>query len=68
MTDKLGTDEHNLQLSQKRADMVKSAMPCNNAEIQSIGKGKTKLHDNDVPEGRFYNRTVEVRVETPVKY
>jgi len=35
--------------------------------LTSHGFGKTApLYDNAVPEGRYYNRTVQVLVETPI--
>lgn len=70
-TDILGTDDYNLRLSTNRANAVKN-------EISKIIKGKVKslnahgfgettpLYMNDLPEGRYYNRTVQVLVETPI--
>jgi len=68
-TDKLGTDEYNNQLSVDRAKSVEKAIkervvPEN---IYSKGVGETLIYDNNIPEGRFYNRTVIVEITTPLK-
>lgn len=68
-TDRTGEAEHNKQLSEARARTVadyinRTAHP---QKITSIGFGDTQLlFDNALPEGRYFNRTVYVRVETPI--
>jgi outer membrane protein OmpA-like peptidoglycan-associated protein len=66
-TDKLGKEEVNQKLSDGRAGSVAKALKA--GKVSSLGVGNRRpLYTNDLPEGRFYNRTVEVRVETPVDY
>ena len=65
-TDRIGSEEYNARLSQERANAVKTAI--NRKGSVSIGKGEQDLRfDNDLPEGRFYCRTVNVVVRTLVK-
>ena len=76
-TDAIGDESYNKILSKKRADQVKSLLLSNNIEATRLtlnGFGETnpvamnKNPDNtDNPEGRKYNRRVEVVIEnTPV--
>jgi outer membrane protein OmpA-like peptidoglycan-associated protein len=66
-TDKLGKEEVNQKLSDGRAGSVAKSLKA--GKVSSLGVGNRRpLYSNDLPEGRFYNRTVEVRVETPVDY
>jgi outer membrane protein OmpA-like peptidoglycan-associated protein len=65
-TDRLGDEQHNLDLSRDRA--------LNTAKILGVpaddargGGENTDLYDNNLPEGRFYTRTVDVTVKTPVE-
>lgn len=65
-TDRIGSEEYNTRLSQERANAVKTAI--NRKGSVSIGKGEQGLRfDNDLPEGRFYCRTVNVVVRTMVE-
>jgi len=65
-TDRIGSEEYNTRLSQERANAVKTAI--NRKGSVSIGKGEQDLRfDNDLPEGRFYCRTVNVVVRTLVE-
>ncbi len=65
-TDRLGNGDLNQRLSDGRSKSVADAIG-NNGKITSFGVGARKpLYNNETPEGRFYNRTVEVRVETVV--
>ena len=63
-TDRIGSDEHNARLSQERANSVRSAI--NRKGATANGTGKSSEFDNDLPEGRFYCRTVNVIVKTPI--
>ncbi len=64
-SDRLGEAEHNLELSQKRATNTARELrvPVENA---TGGGENTELYDNNLPEGRFYSRTVTITVKTPV--
>lgn len=69
-TDKLGEIEYNQQLSTARAKSVNefllSIKP--QANISSVvGLGASSLpYDNNLPEGRYYCRTVSLEVKTPL--
>lgn len=64
-TDRIGEPEYNQQLSAQRAQATAQALGVR--QEQASGKGEnTTLFNNDLPEGRFYSRTVTVVVETPV--
>lgn len=69
-TDRLGEAQYNVELSQSRAEAVNtyllSLQP--QARVQSVqGTGASTLpYDNNVPEGRYYCRTVSLEVRTPV--
>jgi outer membrane protein OmpA-like peptidoglycan-associated protein len=72
-TDVIGSDEYNQTLSAARGAKAKDEV----ARLGGAGKYKTldskgvgeaePLFPNDLPEGRFYNRTVQVIIETPVE-
>jgi outer membrane protein OmpA-like peptidoglycan-associated protein len=70
-TDVIGSDDHNQDLSQRRAasvlgDMQKEIKQGAVASVEAKGVGENSpLYSNDLPEGRFYNRTVQVIVENP---
>ena len=65
-TDRIGEDQHNLELSRQRALNTARTLgvPAENAR----GAGEnTTMYDNDLPEGRFLSRTVDVTVKTRVE-
>jgi len=70
-TDVVGLEDRNLRLSEQRAGTVTSGIRKNvragvYASLEGKGVGETApLYTNDLPEGRFYNRTVQVRIVTP---
>jgi len=69
-TDMLGGQEYNMLLSQRRADntqqIINSVLPNTNfVKVVGIGSDKPR-YDNNLPEGRFYNRTVLIEVKTPI--
>jgi len=64
-TDRTGSEEGNLKLSQKRADAIGQTLKP--YTVSATGYGEQDMpYSNDLPEGRYYNRTVRVRVETPI--
>ena len=70
-TDILGTDDYNEKLSSNRAKAVQGDIAGHiKGRVKSLtshGYGKSQpLYDNGLPEGRYYNRTVQVLVETPI--
>jgi outer membrane protein OmpA-like peptidoglycan-associated protein len=63
-TDSVGSDETNMQLSQKRAEAVRSYISTHGISgdrVQAQGMGKTQpIADNKTAEGRANNRRVEI--------
>jgi outer membrane protein OmpA-like peptidoglycan-associated protein len=67
-TDKLGSADVNQRLSEGRAKSVSELLKGKTQETTARGVGARQLiYPNDIPEGRFLSRTVEVRVETPIE-
>jgi len=69
-TDRLGELEHNQQLSTARATAVRDVILAERSdaaitEVKGIGPSRL-LYDNNIPEGRYYCRTVTVEVRTPI--
>lgn len=70
-TDVVGLEDRNLKLSIDRSATVVNGIRKNvRANVYSWLNGKgvgenDPLYPNDLPEGRFYNRTVQVRIATP---
>lgn len=68
LTDRIGDDAHNLELSTARAaeteEQIRSRIVPE--RITTRGVGESTLYDNDLPEGRMYNRTVIVEIATPI--
>lgn len=65
-TDRTGNADYNRKLSGRRADATKNALKRADATVQGVGEDKL-LYNNDVPEGRFYCRTVQIIVKTPIE-
>lgn len=68
-TDRIGNATFNQSLSEDRARSVAEYLDADRPEISSriLGVGEENLlYDNDLPEGRFYCRTVNVRIDVPV--
>ncbi len=64
-TDIIGEVEINKRISEKRAKSVADRLKIKQAQVEGIGKDEL-LYDNATPEGRFYCRTVQIIIETPV--
>jgi outer membrane protein OmpA-like peptidoglycan-associated protein len=62
-TDQLGDATYNRKLSLDRARATANVLGVPNAELS--GDGESDIFPNTLPEGRFYNRTVVITVETP---
>jgi outer membrane protein OmpA-like peptidoglycan-associated protein len=66
-TDSVGSDQKNLDLSQKRADSVREYLVTRGVKserIRAVGKGESvPIADNKSPEGRANNRRVEIIVK-----
>ncbi|MFP4527746.1 MAG: OmpA family protein [Candidatus Kapaibacterium sp.] len=70
-TDVVGLYEHNQKLSVRRSNTVyrgiQNTTKGKYAELETRGVGEDEpLYSNELPEGRFYNRTVQVIIQTPV--
>ena len=64
--DRIGEEAHNATLSQQRAENAAKSLRLKTESV--TGKGESEpFYDNGLPEGRFYNRTVQIEVETPRK-
>lgn len=70
-TDIVGMYDHNKRLSERRSATVREGINKRTggkySSLSSKGVGEEDpLYTNDLPEGRFYNRTVQVIVRTPL--
>ena len=62
-TDNIGKPDYNLKLSNKRAEVVFNSITNKypKDKVQFIGYGaNSPIYQNNLPEGRFYNRTVQL--------
>lgn len=71
-TDVVGQYDRNKTLSRQRAQTCETGINKSSGgkykSMKSDGTGEDNpLYDNALPEGRFYNRTVQIRVQTPLK-
>jgi outer membrane protein OmpA-like peptidoglycan-associated protein len=71
-TDVVGLYDHNQKLSDKRSNTVYDGiMKQTKSKVGKISKrgvGEDEpLYNNTLPEGRFYNRTVFVKINTPIE-
>jgi outer membrane protein OmpA-like peptidoglycan-associated protein len=68
-TDSQGTDAHNLDLSQRRAESVRAALLARGydaSRVQAVGIGEARpVADNNTAEGRANNRRVEIIIQPP---
>ncbi len=66
-TDYTNPLDYSLRLSKARARETASALDLmKKAEVRGLGK-TVLLYDTEIPEGRFYCRTVTIIVETPIQ-
>lgn len=69
-TDDIGDEDVNTRLSERRAasvgTSVRSAVSLHDLRTQGLGE-TAPAFTNTVPEGRFYNRTVVISIETPAR-
>lgn len=61
-TDRIGDANYNKRLSNDRARSTANKLNIPNTTYEGVGEDKL-IYDNDLPEGRFYCRTVLVEVE-----
>jgi outer membrane protein OmpA-like peptidoglycan-associated protein len=64
-SDKMGEARANQRISDARAKEVSRLMKLSGAKVRGVGESDL-LYDNDLPEGRFYCRTVVITIETAV--
>ncbi len=64
-SDSRGNPATNLALSGQRAQSVANLIGFSGADVKGVGV--TNLSDNRLPEGRFYNRFVQVDIRTPLR-
>ena len=69
LTDRIGEEAHNEQLSRRRAEETARQIRTRIVPevINARGAGEEEIYDNDLPEGRMYNRTVIVETATPIE-
>ncbi len=65
-TDRVGERQYNLDLSLRRARSIAQALGLPPENAEGVGEDEITF-DNDLPEGRFYSRTVRVLIETPIR-
>lgn len=65
-TDRTGSNASNMKLSTSRAQSTANALGRNDIKVRGIGEERL-LFSNDTPEGRFFCRTVQITVRTPVQ-
>lgn len=68
LTDRIGDDDHNLDLARRRAVKTSETIRARIVPegLTNEGAGEKAIYNNDLPEGRMYNRTVIVEIVTPV--
>jgi outer membrane protein OmpA-like peptidoglycan-associated protein len=64
-TDRTGDAQYNKRLAERRAQAAKEALQIPGASARGVGED-ILLYDNNLPEGRFYCRTVVIVVRTPL--
>ena len=72
LTDIVGLHETNMRLSERRAATVRNGIQRSSGgrfksmTVRGVGPNEP-LYPNDIPEGRFYNRTVNVKIESTLR-
>ncbi len=69
LTDRVGDEHHNDALSAARATSVGSTITQRIVpnRLDTHGAGERLIYENDLPEGRMYNRTVIIEIATPIQ-
>ena len=65
-TDNTGDQALNRRLSKARADATADALGINKRNAKGLG-ADNPFYSNKLPEGRFYNRTVYISIETKIE-
>lgn len=65
-TDRTGSSASNKTLSMNRAQSTAQALGRQDIIVKGLGKDRL-LYPNETPEGRFFCRTVQITVRTPVQ-
>lgn len=65
-TDSMGGEAVNKKISTARANEFAKSIKISNASIYGVGEEEL-LYNNELPEGRFYCRTVKINIETPIE-
>lgn len=65
-TDRIGNEQTNLELSQRRALATAKVLGVDPKFARGLGESRL-LYNNDLPEGRFYCRTVNIEIVTPIE-
>jgi len=65
-TDRIGNETTNLELSLRRAQETAKVLGIDPRYARGLGE-TILLYDNDLPEGRFYCRTVNIEIVTPIE-
>lgn len=68
LTDRIGSEEYNKTLSLQRSQAIAQGIRARIVPevLTTTGAGELLIYNNDLPEGRFYNRTVIVEIATPI--
>ncbi len=64
-TDRIGKEDVNLRISTQRANAVARRLSIRSATVKGVGESEL-IYNNDLPEARFYCRTVTINIETPI--
>ncbi len=64
-TDRIGDEDYNMKLSTARAESTGKSLGGHPYKVTGLGESKL-IYDNELPEGRFYCRTVIVEAKVPI--